>query len=474
MNVSQILLVLRLRWPIILGCAVLATLLAAGAAYLQPKMYTSQTALLLDVKSDPLVATFMPSIASPAFLATQSHIIRSDKVASAVVKRLGLESSTEAVNRWRQETRGKVPLSKYFADLLQRGLRVEPAPGTSVLNISFTSTDPRFAAQVANEYARAYIDFSVDLRTDPAKQYASWFDKQLKTLKTDLEQSQSRLTAAQKQSGIVSSDGKLDEEVAKLNALMQQLAATQVERADSAVKARNSGSETSPDIQANMQIQTLKARVSQLEATFNDVRSRFGPSHPQYQAAESQLTTAREQLTQEIRKATTTTYAVNSVSSQKVAELTALIENQKRKVLGMQDNRDSIDLLAKEVANAQRAYDAVAARYSQVALESQAEQSGARVLSVATEPLGPVSKTGLFMALGVLGGAAMGCAIAVALEFLDRRIRSRHDLEALEGLPVLAILNVPPQRNGHKRLALWGTPKLLAPPKSATPPAQLN
>jgi len=440
MNLRQFLLILRLRWILIVLCTVAATAAATFLTLRLPKVYTSQTSLLLDVKADPLVATFMPSIASPAFFATQSHIIKSDRVAAAVVHRLGLEKNPETVARWRIETGGKVPLATYFANMMQRGLSVEPAPGTNVLNLSFTAADPKFAAVVANAYAQAYIDFSVDLRVEPARNYAVWFDGQLKTLRAELEAAQTRLSEAQQAKGIISTDGKLDEEVSKLTALMAQLAATQVERADSTVRARNSGRETSPDISLSGQVQSLKTQLAKLEAEFADVKSRLGEQHPQYLALQGQVAVAKDQLAAEIRRVTTTSNAMTQVSSQKVAELTSLIESQKKRVLGLRGGRDDLEVLIKDVETAQRAYEAVANRRAQLVLESQSEQAAARILSVAVEALAPLSKAPMHVFMGLVAGLGLGCALSVMLEFLDRRIRSTADLKMFEGVPLLAVM----------------------------------
>jgi chain length determinant protein EpsF len=466
MNLRQFLLILRLRWILIVLCTVAATAAATFFTLRLPKVYTSQTSLLLDVKADPLVATFMPSIASPAFFATQSHIIKSDRVAAAVVHRLGLEKNPETVARWRIETGGKVPLATYFANMMQRGLSVEPAPGTNVLNLSFTAADPKFAAVVANAYAQAYIDFSVDLRVEPAKNYAVWFDGQLKTLRAELEAAQTRLSEAQQAKGIISTDGKLDEEVSKLTALMSQLAATQVERADSSVRARNSGRETSPDISLNGQVQSLKSQLAKLEAEFADVKSRLGEQHPQYLALQGQVAVAKDQLAAEIRRVTTTSNAMTQVSSQKVAELTSLIESQKKKVLGLRGGRDDLEVLIKDVETAQRAYEAVANRRAQLVLESQSEQAAARILSVAVEALAPLSKAPMHILMGLVAGLGLGCALSVMLEFLDRRIRSTADLKMFEGVPLLAVMgggDVPALPRAQRTVAQLGasTMKLL-------------
>ena len=48
---------------------------------------------------------------------------------------LGVERSPAAVAQWREATKAKIPLERYFADVLQRGLAVEPARGSNVINI---------------------------------------------------------------------------------------------------------------------------------------------------------------------------------------------------------------------------------------------------------------------------------------------------------------------------------------------------
>ena len=78
MNLRQILLILRLRWWLVL--LVFTLVLAGTATYslLLPKKYQANTTLLLDVKTDPLLATLMPSLATPGYIATQTEIIQSD------------------------------------------------------------------------------------------------------------------------------------------------------------------------------------------------------------------------------------------------------------------------------------------------------------------------------------------------------------------------------------------------------------
>jgi capsular polysaccharide biosynthesis protein len=99
-------------------------------------------------------------------------------------------------------------------------------------------------------------------------------------------------------------------------------------------------------------------------------------------------------------------------------------------------------VLIKELEAAQRAFDAVNNRRSQLSLEAQADQAGARVLSPAVAPLEPSSpnlKKNLTAA--ALLGLLLGLAAALGWELLDRRVRTDEDLKIAEGVPVLGVLS---------------------------------
>jgi uncharacterized protein involved in exopolysaccharide biosynthesis len=335
--------------------------------------------------------------------------------------------------------------------MLQNGLVVEPVAGTNVLNISFTSSDPKFAATIANAYARAYIDFSIDLRTEPAKQYAAFFDDRAKELKAVLEKAKAALLETQRKQGIALTGQGQSDEVAKLSALTNQLASAVAERTQADVMARNSGRETSPDVQQSSSVQALRLTLTQLESKFSDTAAQFGTSHPQYQQLQQQINVTRQQLAAEIRRVSTTSSAVTQLTDQKISQLRAQIASQKERVLGLKGGVDDVESSLKDVEMAQRAYDTVVQRRAQVSLESRSDLATARVLTVATEPLAPSKpNVKLNILLGALGGAGLGTAIAFLLEFMDRRIRSEADLLSTDGPPVLLVMT--DYRNNTKGL----------------------
>jgi chain length determinant protein EpsF len=442
MNIKQILRILALRWWLIVLMFILVVSGAAFYTWKTPKQYEATSTILLDFKADPLVATLAPSLAAPNFIATQVEILNSDRLAARVVKMLGLSENQDAVKQWREATQGRVPIDTFFGESLQRGLRVNPGFGSTIISVTHSGPDPKFVATAANTFARAYIDLSVELRLGPAREYASFFDDRLKALRVDLEKAQERLSDFQKKKGIVVSNERLDIETARLTALETALASAFAESADTSSRQRNSGSETSVDVQQSSVVQTLKADIARAETKLNEVSTTLGASHPARIQLEAQISELKQQLASEMRRVSGATTTVNRITNQKITELRSMVENQKRNVLSLRNERDEASVLLKDLETAQRAYEQVAQRRAQLANESQAEQASARILSPAVEPLlhsSPNVKKNI--AAAVIVGLVLGIAAAVLWEMLDRRIRNEDDMHMVEGVPVLGTMS---------------------------------
>lgn len=459
MTPQQFLLILRARLKLAVILLLLTVSVATIVSLLLPKRYTASTLIVFDLKSDPILGIVLPAVASPGYITTQTDIIQSDRVAGRVVKLLRFDKSPAAVDTWKQETESKISLESYYGTLLQKGLSIKPTRGSNVLNITYTAADPKFTAAVANAYAQAYIETNIELRVDPARQYAAWFDERLKTLRDNLEQAQARLSAYQQEKGIVATDERVDQETARLSTLTTQLAGIQAERADMSSRQKNTGSELSPDVMQSAVVQGIKSELAKAEARLSEISSTVGKNHPQRQQLEAQITGLKQQLSEEIRRVSGGVATASRVTSQKVEEARAAYEAQKKHVLNLRAERDQISVLAKEVEAAQRAYETVSQRMSQNTLESQSQQTNVSILSPAVEPTDASQpKILLNILASVLGGGLLGIGVALGLELLDRRVRDLDDLATLEGIPVLGILQPEATvRSLKERLALVGT-----------------
>lgn len=423
---------------------ILAVLVAVGGTIWTmtlPKQYIADASMVVEVRADPILGALAPGLASPAYMATQVEILKSDRVASRVVKMLGVERSPAAVQQWRESTEAKVPLERYFAGLLQRGLVVEPSRGSNVINISFVSQDPAFAASAANAFAQAYMDVSVELRVEPARQSAAFLDDQVKLLRTNLEQAQTKLSKFQQEKGIVVTDERLDQESSRLAALITQLAEAEAEMVNASTRQRLTGTELSPDVQQSGAVQSLKGQLVQAETKLSEISSVVGKNHPQRVQLEAQIAELKQQLAAEIRRVSGGSGVITRGTGQKIAELKGLIQRQKETVLNLRSQKDQVSVLLRDVETAQRAYDGVSQRVSILNLESQNTQAQTRLLSPAVEPIFPARPRVVVNIVGsIVGGILLGIAAALLWELLDRRVRGPQDLTAIPGVPVIGVL----------------------------------
>ena len=470
MSITQYLRIIWTRKWLVLALLLVTIAVGTAVTLLMPKQYTADASLVVDVRVDPVMGMLAPALASPAYMATQVEILKSDRVASRVVKMLGVERSPAAVQQWRESTEAKIPLERYFANLLEKGLAVEPSRGSNVINITFASPDAAFAAGAANAFAQAYMDVSVELRVEPARQSATWLDEQAKVLRANLEQAQSRLSKFQQEKGIVVSDERLDQETARYNALITQLALAQTEQVDTSTRRRNSGSDQSPEVLQSASVQSLKSQVATAEAKLSEISSVVGKNHPQRIQLEAQLQELKQQLGAEMRRVSGGSSVVNRSSAQKVEELKALVDQQKHQLLSLRSQRDQIAVLVRDVESAQRAYEGISGRMTQLTLEGQNTQANVRLLSPAIEPYYPSRPRVLVNILGsIFGGLLLGAAVALGLEFIDRRVRDTDDMLAVAGVPVIGVLRPAESKLPIFRRLTTGRPAPPRPPMLTAP-----
>jgi len=439
----QILRILRAHYLVALILFALTLAVGIVVTLMMPKRYMTTTSLVFDVKSpDPVMGQLLPL--GPGFVATQSEIIRSDRVAQRVVRMLKLDEHPVLQRQFKEATEGNGNISVWVAELLQKGLQVSPASGGStIINVSYHAADPTFAAMVANAFAQVYIDTNIELRVDPARQAARWFGEQGKAAREALEQAQTKLSEFQQQSSIVVRDEQVDTEMQKLRDLSSQLTVLQSQTSEALSKQRP-GSDSLPEVMQSAVVQTLRSEIARQEAKLQEVGANLGKAHPQHQRMEAEIAALKKQLEVETRAVTGSFAASESASKAREAALVNAIAAQKKKILQLRTERDQLAVLQRDVDAAQAAYDSVTRRFNQTSLESQLTQTNVSVLNPAVEPLLPSSPNiKKNMAITVVLGLLLGCGAAFLLELVDRRVRSPDDLADMLQLPVLAVFEKP-------------------------------
>lgn len=452
MTLQQFLLILRARADVALFTLIATVLTTIVVSLLLPKQYTASTAVVVDVKSpDPVAGMVLPGLVAPGYMATQVDIINSERVALRVVELLKMDQDPGIREQWVEATGGRGKLDVWVAGLMKRRLEVRPSRDSNVIEIRFTGNDAAFSAAVANAFAQAYIDVNLELKIEPARHYATWFEEQTRLVRDKLETAQRSLSAYQQKTGIVASDERVDHETAKLNEISSQLTALLPETADSRSKRDAGNSETLAEVMQSPVINALKADIARLDAKLQESSVNLGRNHPQTQRTESEIAAMKARLDAETRRITAAIATTYQVGRQKEKALRGAMDMQKTRVLELNRQRDELSVLRREVESAQRAFEAVSQRAAQTRLESLSIQTNVVTLNPAAEPFEPSHPRVLLNVLvSVFLGSLLGVAFALLLELRDRRIRSPADLAEAVDAPLLAAVasGAPPSPRG--------------------------
>lgn len=456
MNPSQLLLALRARYKIVLLALGVTLLVAVAVSLSQPKKYLASVAMVVNYKGvDPVTGLSVPAQLMPGYIATQVDIIKSRSVALKVVDNLKLDTAPGVQEQFQNATHGQGTLRDWLADSLVGNLDVVPARESSVLTLTYRGKDPQKVAQMANAFAEAYLDVSVQLKINPVQRASGYLTAQIKTLRDQYEVAQSRLSKYQKEKNIFSADNRADVETARLNELSSQLVSVQSQGMDTASRRSQveANSRNSPDVMSNAVVQNLQNNLALAEAKFADTAQRLAPNHPQYIAAKSEIDKLRSNLQQQIRTSSATVVASADINQRRESELRAAVAEQKAKVQALNGSRDEFSLLTNEMESARRAYELATQRLNQISLEGQSKEADIAILTAATPPLsaaGPRLLTNVLLAAVV--GTILGLGGALFLELLDQRIRSTSQLAQAFDLPMLGVIRRPLAAAGNKKM----------------------
>jgi succinoglycan biosynthesis transport protein ExoP len=447
MSIYQFLSILRARRGLALGIFLLTIGLALAWVLMRPTYYTARAPVLVDIRSaDPLAGQSWQPTVPPSYMATQIDIARSERVAQRVVEMLGLEKDPKANEEWRKVTGGRGTVKAWLAADLQSGLEVKPARESNIINISYTAKTPEEAAKVANAFSQAFLDTSVDIKTEPAKGYSTFFDEQLKTAREKLEAAQNKLTAYQQANGVISSDERVDFETARLNELSSQLTLVQGQLTDVSTK-RGASRDSVAEVMSSPLINSLKADIARQEARVQEANANLGARHPAMLRMQDELNSMRSRLaaeTQSIGNSINTAYEVGRA---RAGELSGAVQAQRARVMQLNKHRDELSLLRRDVETAQKSFETVSASANTTKLQSLTNQTNIMRLATAVEPMQARGPTrGQALGIAAAGGLLLALAGAILMELLNRRVRSVEDLSVATHLPVLA--SVPAHSGG--------------------------
>jgi len=396
-------------------------------------------------------------------IATQVNILQSNTLALLVIQNLGLNNRPEFAGKERPASSGGVPLSGSSAQSLERedelirvfhsNLKVLSVPSTAIIEIKYSSPDPRLAAEIANASADTFIEQDIKSRFNSAMQAADWLSKQLDDLQIKVETSQARLIEYQKLHGIVGTDEKQNLTFEKLNELGRQLTQSQADRIQKEslyqiAKGTNPGGLAS--VLQDPALSTLAQQKVQLQVQYAQLTTQFGSSYPKVLEIQNQLSQISKAYQEELQTGVLRVQNEYYTAAKREQMLTAALNDQTAVADQLNENAIEYRILKQEADSNRQLYDGLLEKLKEASLAAGLHSSNIRIVDKARVPLLParpnVRRNMLF---ALLLGLASGIAGALALEAADNTVRTPEQAQVL-GLPVMATIPLKASVNGAK------------------------
>jgi capsular exopolysaccharide synthesis family protein len=425
-------------------------------------------------------------------LLTEETIILSDNTALRVIEDLKLDAGPPfAIPEF--ERRKESPLEpvgvpidqaphrrERALKIFKSGLHVSLIKGTRLIAITYTDSEPNRAAAVANAVVDAYMNESNQSRFQASSKTSFWLTGQLAALKQKAEESQSRITAFERGSGLTGitalSIGEKGEvgtsspsaisgnaPLERLLELNRDLTSAEIARiakeaiykltesqdpevgvgigSSALASAMEPDSAVAPGSAVLALLQQLRQQLAQVDVQLATSGTKYGAKSP----VMIQLLTEREAIEAQIRSELERVRmrTENELNLAILAEdgIRRQIAAQEKIVDKVTEKSDQLVLLQEEAQSNREIYQDLYSKLEKASVTAGIKASNITLVEPAripAQPSYPKKKTAIVS--GALIGLVVGFAAAFSWDYFDDSIATPEQVEQITAIPVVGAI----------------------------------
>lgn len=303
------------RWAWILGVAAVA----AGAAFLVASMatpqYRSETRVLIETRESVFTRPERGPVDDRNLLdeegvTSQVEVISSTDILKKVAKDLNLARLSEfddtvdmslasrlLIVAGLKADPNEVPAEERVLKAMREKLAVYRVEKSRVIVITFSSQDPKLAADVPNAIADAYLSFNRDAKLQSNSDATQWLEPEIASLTERVKKAEARVAEFRAQSDLPVGQNNAALSTQQLSEMSSELSRVRATRATAEANAErvrqaiaSGGSlDAFPEILSSPLVQRLRERQVQLKADIADLSTTLLDNHPRIRGLRSQL-----------------------------------------------------------------------------------------------------------------------------------------------------------------------------------------
>lgn len=426
-------------------------------------------------------------------LQTESLILQGDSLALAVIEDLHLAAQEPFAVKLGKDTEAGLPLERSpqrrtrLLRAFKSHLKVTSIHGTRLIRVTFSSHDPQQAATIANTLIDSYKAQYMQSHYNASSEASNWLAKQLADLKTNVEESEKKLTDFEKEYGVLNlptldgntpgSNGLHSAVIQKLDMLNTELTTAEANRIvkEAIYRLVSSGSEdailgisqnsmgldaTGPQGAASSlaqsgriaTLQQLRQQKSQTKIALAQAANTYGPNNRHLIELKAQEAAIETQIRSEIQEIVRSANSDYQLAKQTEAVMHRQFDQQQAEASHLNEKAVELAVLSQEAASRKKLYEDLYSKLQEANVSAGIKATNITVVDPARVQSSPVQpKPVLNCGVGFLVGLFLGVGLAYLVDSLDNRVMSLEEVEETTSLPVIGL--IPSFGAGAKRSA---------------------
>ena len=328
------------------------------------------------------------------------------------------------------------------------GLNIRQEGFSSIIAISFTSTNPLQTASISNAVAELFVEEQLRAKQSGSDEATGWLDQRVEELRRKVIESERNIAQFRIENKIIDvGNGSLnDVEIGQISNNLIIAEATVAEKQSKLAIIRSSlengdGSASISEVATSPAIAAIRQQEFVLLSNEAQLREEFGPKHPRILEIDAEKRRLEQKTRLEMEKIVAVLANELDIAKERSFDLRARLAAAKD-TLGTR-NKAEVELaeLEREAQANRDLYTRFLNRLKFLSEEQELIGSGARIVSRAVPPNQPTfPQPSVIFVAGFVASVLSGGLIALIREGLERGLRHARQVEQTLGLPTLGMV----------------------------------
>lgn len=333
-------------------------------------------------------------------------------------------------------------------DTLLAKIEVTTLGRSHVLNVEARSIAPDTAAAIANGFGEAYLARQRSDKIEASEEVEKFLADRIASLREQTEKSD-RAVEEYRRANNLFQGASASVTAQQMTELNTQLIVAQTAKAEAdsrlgeaqALRRTGVDNQSVPQVLQSPLIQQLKAQQSEADRRLADLSGSLGPQHPRVISAKAEISEVRAKINAEVARIIESLRHEARTANARYETLRKNFDRLQGQAGGVNEKTIRLHALEREAQVNRNLLEQMMGRAKETMGQEQLQKPNAKLISQAAPPAEPgFPPKMLLVFLGAVAGALIGMAYALLREGVDRTFRRADQIEAMTGLPVLAMV----------------------------------